>query len=306
MDRGFRNLDLNLLKTLVVLYQERNTRLAAERLFTTQPSVSRALTKLREHFQQELFIRNQYGLTPTPEGDKICREVNQALQVLEQSVALHTFSPERAEGKLSISLNHFMAERYASTLYRNISRLAPNLQLEIESWNQASLSKLVQGELDFGVNFYGIDAPKELVSNSLGREAFSLYMRKGHPYLDNVRLEALSDYPLASVLISNWNQKESRVEKILRKAKVPVTVALRSENVHAIIRSLADSNLIFPAISGLLDENNQPNIVSIPIQEILDVPAVEFDRSLFYHQKNRSSEFHLWVMTQLEEVFATE
>ena len=306
MDNRFRNLDLNLLKTLVVLYQERNTRFAAERLFTTQPSVSRSLNKLREHFQQELFIRNQYGLTRTPECDNICREVSQALLVLERSVALNTFSPDTVEGKLSISLNHFMAERYASTLYRDISRLAPNLQLEIESWNQASLSKLVQGELDFGVNFYGIDAPKDLVSNSLGREAFSLYMRKGHPYLDNVRLEALAEYPLASVLISNWNQKESRVEQILRRSKVPVTVALRSENVHSIIKSLADSELIFPAISGLLDDSNQTNIATIPIQRILDVPPVEFDRSLFYHQKNRSSDFHLWVMARLEKVFATK
>ncbi len=305
MERSFRNLDLNLLKTLVVLYQERNTRLAAERLFTTQPSVSRALNKLRDHFQQELFIRNQYGLTPTPEGDKICQEVTAALQVLEQSVALDSFSPETVEGKLSISLNHFMAERYASALFRHISRLAPNLQLEIESWNQATLSKLVQGELDFGVNFYGIDAPSELVTKPLGRESFSLYMRKGHPYLDDARLEGLANYPLASVLISNWNQKESRVEQILRKEKVPATVALRSENVHAIMKSLADSDLIFPAISGLLEESNQSSIATIPIEGILDVPAVEFERSLFSHQKNRSSEFHLWVMTQLESVLAT-
>ena len=305
MDRSFHNLNLNLLKTLVVIYQERNTRLAAERLFTTQPSVSRALNQLRDHFQQELFIRNQYGLTPTPEGEKICLEVTQALQVLENSVTVETFSPETAEGKVCISLNHFMSEKYASSLYRNISRLAPNLQLEIESWNPLSLAKLAQGELDFGVNYLGFDTPSEIVTQSMGTESFSLYMRQDHPYLKSVSLQDLSKYPLASVLISNWNQKESRIEQFLRDEGVSVRVALRSENIHSLVKALVDSDIIFPAISGLLDNENQSNIVSIPIKSILDVPAVRFTRCLFSHQKNRNSNFHLWVAHQLKALFST-
>ncbi|AJR08827.1 LysR family transcriptional regulator [Photobacterium gaetbulicola] len=62
------NFDLNLLKVLVVLLQEKNTRKAAERLGISQPAVSRALVKIRSHFDDPLFIRQPRGLKLTPKA----------------------------------------------------------------------------------------------------------------------------------------------------------------------------------------------------------------------------------------------
>lgn len=62
----FQKLDLNLLRTFRVLLQERNARKTAERLFVTQPAISQALQKLRFHLDDELFVKVQGGLEPTP------------------------------------------------------------------------------------------------------------------------------------------------------------------------------------------------------------------------------------------------
>ncbi len=51
----FSTLDLNLLRTFIILHQERNMRRAAERLFVSQPAVSKALQRLRDHFEDELL-----------------------------------------------------------------------------------------------------------------------------------------------------------------------------------------------------------------------------------------------------------
>lgn len=53
----FHTLDLNLLKTFMVLMQERNMRKASQRLFVSQPAISQALQKLRNHFDDELFVK---------------------------------------------------------------------------------------------------------------------------------------------------------------------------------------------------------------------------------------------------------
>ncbi|MGL1259095.1 LysR family transcriptional regulator [Vibrio parahaemolyticus] len=58
-------LDLNLLKVFIVLAEEQKTVLAAKRLNMTQPAVSRALSRLRQHFNDELFVRTRHGLKPT-------------------------------------------------------------------------------------------------------------------------------------------------------------------------------------------------------------------------------------------------
>ncbi|EPJ2745053.1 LysR family transcriptional regulator [Vibrio parahaemolyticus] len=54
-------LDLNLLKVFIVLAEEQKTVLASKRLNMTQPAVSRALSRLRQHFNDELFVRTRHG-----------------------------------------------------------------------------------------------------------------------------------------------------------------------------------------------------------------------------------------------------
>lgn len=62
------SLDLNLLKIFLIIYQELNMRKASERLFVSQPAISQSLTKLRNHFDDELFVKVPKGL--------ICRSVS--------------------------------------------------------------------------------------------------------------------------------------------------------------------------------------------------------------------------------------
>ena len=53
----FHTLDLNLLKTFMILMQEKNMRKVSQRLFVSQPAISQALQKLRNHFDDELFVK---------------------------------------------------------------------------------------------------------------------------------------------------------------------------------------------------------------------------------------------------------
>lgn len=59
------NLDLNLLKALHALLQEKNVSRAAKRLNLTQPAVSSMLAKLRHRFGDPLFIRTAHEMIPT-------------------------------------------------------------------------------------------------------------------------------------------------------------------------------------------------------------------------------------------------
>lgn len=59
-----RNLDLNLLRTLVALVEERSTTRAAMRLFLSQPAVLGALGRLRIALGDELLVRSGRGLEP--------------------------------------------------------------------------------------------------------------------------------------------------------------------------------------------------------------------------------------------------
>ena len=62
---NIRSLDLNLLKALDALLDERNVTRAAEKLALTQPAVSSMLNRLRVKFSDPLFVRASHGMTPT-------------------------------------------------------------------------------------------------------------------------------------------------------------------------------------------------------------------------------------------------
>ena len=63
--KDLRTLDLNFLKAFDVLMDEKNVSKAAERLAITQPAMSGILVRLRESFDDPLFVRVQRGVVPT-------------------------------------------------------------------------------------------------------------------------------------------------------------------------------------------------------------------------------------------------
>lgn len=79
MKTDIRTLDLNLLKTLDALLDERSVTRAAERLSLTQPAVSGMLTRLRECFDDPLFTRSQRGIIPTLRALELAQPVKAIL-----------------------------------------------------------------------------------------------------------------------------------------------------------------------------------------------------------------------------------
>ena len=85
--KSLQTLDLNLLKAFSVLMDERNVSKSAERLAITQPAMSGVLARLRDSFDDPLFVRVQRGVVPTnralelvPQVKKVLNEVEQLLQ----------------------------------------------------------------------------------------------------------------------------------------------------------------------------------------------------------------------------------
>ena len=77
--REFNKIDLNLLISLQVLLEERSVSRAAQRLFITQPAMSKTLTRLRALFGDELFTRSSHGMQPTPRAIELSSGLNHIL-----------------------------------------------------------------------------------------------------------------------------------------------------------------------------------------------------------------------------------
>src|SRR5210317_1352524 len=95
-------IDLNLLISLQVLLEEKNVSRAAERLFITQPAMSKTLSRLRSVFDDPLFTRTSHGMQPTPRAIELALGLPDILGGISQLVSGSYFDPARAEDEVTI------------------------------------------------------------------------------------------------------------------------------------------------------------------------------------------------------------
>lgn len=75
IENDFSRIDLNLLTVLMVLYREASVTRTAEALHLGQPAISGALKRLREMFDDPLFVRSARGMLPTPRAQALMTEL---------------------------------------------------------------------------------------------------------------------------------------------------------------------------------------------------------------------------------------
>lgn len=82
-----RRVDMNLLVVFEALMLERNLTRVAEKLFISQPTVSAALARLRDLFDDPLLIRNARAMEPTARALQIFAELAPAMDVISAAIS---------------------------------------------------------------------------------------------------------------------------------------------------------------------------------------------------------------------------
>ncbi len=105
--RDIKSLDLNLLKAFDALFDERNVTRAADRLGLTQPAVSGMLGRLRDSFDDPLFVRTQRGIVPTIRAEELATPIRQILSEVGGLLQPAVFDPSTAEFTVSLAATDY-------------------------------------------------------------------------------------------------------------------------------------------------------------------------------------------------------
>src|ERR1700742_1530086 len=125
-----RNVDLNLLLVFDVLYRTRSTTQAAESLHLTQPSVSNALKRLRDLFDDVLFVKTASGMQPTPRADGIAVLLDEGFASLRLAIqAGQAFDPPTATRTFRLYVSDTGQSVFVPLLAARLHRVAPNIQI---------------------------------------------------------------------------------------------------------------------------------------------------------------------------------
>lgn len=125
------SLDLNLLRTFVIVYRAKNLTAAAETLRVSQPAVSHALKRLRAHFDDPLFIRTGTGVRPTRVATDLYAEISGPLaHVAARTEERTRFDPTTSTRRFRIALTDLGEAGLLPRILRATGSAGSGIQIE--------------------------------------------------------------------------------------------------------------------------------------------------------------------------------
>lgn len=181
MKTDIRTLDLNLLKALDALLDERSVTRAAERLSLTQPAVSGMLVRLRECFDDPLFTRTQRGIIPTLRALELAQPIKSILAEVSELLQPKAFDPATADITLKVAATDYALRAVIVPFMAALREVAPGIRVAVLPVNNEQLTaQFERGDIDFAL-ITPDTAPAELHARSLYDEDYVCLLREGHP-----------------------------------------------------------------------------------------------------------------------------
>ena len=154
-------IDLNLLVALHILLEEGSVSRAADRLSITQPAMSKTLGRLRETFDDPLFVRSKRGIQPTPRALGLAGELKSLLGQVDGLLDAGEFTPSAYRGEITLAISEYVGFTLLPPLSARLQSSAPRLRLRTITRAERQLDQLASGELDFAIQIQREEYPPE-------------------------------------------------------------------------------------------------------------------------------------------------
>jgi DNA-binding transcriptional LysR family regulator len=297
---NLRGLDLNLLTVFEAVYESGTVTAAADRLALSQSATSHALARLREACRDDLFIRTQQGLSPTPVAKELYPVINKALEDLRTSLAEASgFDPALSQRHFRISIPHPMGPFYALALRAAVASVAPGIVLTFETVSRPLdlEDNLRAGIVDIAIDWLPVQLD-HFVNQKLFDDRLVLLARGDHPSVDMPlklddlqRLEFVGGHPRREIEHLPIAVREFRK---LRLNEVVVVSELLE--IPAIVANTDLLGMFVSSMEPLLKKGLGLKVLAIP----LDLPPLAI--SMIWHEARRKDAGHRW----LRELVVTE
>jgi DNA-binding transcriptional LysR family regulator len=250
--RKLNSLDLNLLLVFDAVMHERSVTRAAQRIGSSQPAVSSALKKLREHLGDELFVRTSEGVIPTARAVEVSGPVRRALVELHGAFEPSEFRADMAEHRFTITLEDYSQAVLFPALGARLQQEAPRMRVFARSGGQsAAVRMLDQAEADFAIGVYG-GLPDRFEVRDLFDESYVCVVRAGHPAADEeLTLETFTALP--HLLVSLSGPPRGFMDDLLAKRGLERRVSMVVDNFLAAPPIIAASDMVATLPRRLID-----------------------------------------------------
>lgn len=210
-----RRLDLNLLLIFAAIGRYRKLSAAANELHLTKSAISHALNRLRDIFEDPLFIRDHSGVQPTPKAVTLLPKIAAVIEMTNDALMLEkSFDPSTDTREIRIGVVEYTESVFAPELTRICREEAPQMRLTFVSMLRSEMIEMVSSnKVDLGIGSFNGEAPRidvELVCF----DEYVVVCRKYSPWADCL-MTAETYFSADHIGISSENQPQKVLENLM-------------------------------------------------------------------------------------------
>jgi DNA-binding transcriptional LysR family regulator len=181
------SVDLRHFRSFVVVAEEGHIGRAAQRLFITQPALSRQMQQLEREIGAPVFVRTAHGVELTEAGHELLSKARVALEAAEDALAVGRLEAPR--GTLALGLPLAGGQERWFELVQAYMHRYPAVEVRPRmAMTEQLQDQLVAGELD-GVLGVAPSRRASLTYTHVHDERVSVWMHSDHPLADRPELD---------------------------------------------------------------------------------------------------------------------
>ncbi|HDO1310165.1 HTH-type transcriptional regulator YidZ [Aeromonas veronii] len=307
-------LDLNLLIIYRHLLQDRSVAKVAKRMGVTSSAISKALARLREWFDDPLFLRGKNGMEPTILSLQIDAELQVWFDITNEITALKIDAIPN-EGLFRLELESPFYTHFLNSLPTNIYKQYCNAHVTVLNWDHNSLSNIINGETDIGFcaremhprSIFKVEQlPYSINYEVLFKDRPVAFIRDDHPlHSKEWNLVNLISYSQVNVV---WEgSRDWALDYLLTdiglSRNIPIYVSSFEQALHIASQDCHELIAVVPSYCTEHAKKHYPNLISKPLpltDEQYQQLHIYF--ILLWHKRNNNNTKIIWLRNEIERL----
>ncbi len=236
----FSNINYNLYKSFLVVYETQNISRAADLLYISQPAVSHNIKELEKQLDIQLFYKKANGMNSTNEADILYKYISSAFNSIWKGEMTISDMAGLKTGVVKIGIPSYLAVLFLSDVITEFRQKHPNIKIEIVSKSIPELLGMLQTQnIDIVIDSQPIPSEKLKTEIKYLKSYSHCFFTTNKYHTEKpLNIDAINSLPL--ILSSQYAEEV----KLLKNAtqNIKLNPIIESGTTESMIKFVRDGN----------------------------------------------------------------
>jgi len=257
------------LRYFVAVAEELHFGRAAERLFISQPALSRQIAKLERDLRAKLLDRDRRSVALTPAGTALLAQTRGLLADWDTTRRVVSDRAAAAAAVVRLGMQTSIGRGIVATLQESLARRNPSGRIELVGvdWNDPTVG-LASGQVDLAVGWLPLPRPDDFNVVVVATEDRHVAVAAGHALAtrDSVTFADIEDQPIIALPESAGALRDFWLA--LHQRSSPPVIAAVAHSAEEALEAVASGIGIVLLSEGNADIYRRDQIVTLPVTDL--------------------------------------